>query len=205
MGIFAQTLGGNMSRFSLFLAAFSLFFLPALAHAQGAAPTYVNIETSFGPIVLELDNQTAPNTAANFAKNVQNGHYDGTIFHRVIGNFMIQGGGFTPDMKEKPTGPEIQNEATNGLKNMKYTVAMARTGDPHSAAAQFFINTVDNPGLDHTAETPQGWGYAVFGKVVKGQDTVDQIAKVKTGRFGPHENVPVKPVIIEKATIIAQP
>src|SRR3954468_2245267 len=152
-----------------------------------------------GVITLELDEQKAPKSVANFLSYVKKGHYDGTIFHRVIDGFMIQGGGFAPGMSQKPTDAPIENEANNGLKNDKYTVAMARTSAPHSASAQFFINVADNAFLNHTSPTPQGWGYAVFGKVVGGQDIIDKIRKVKTGSRGMHQDVPVDDVIIERA------
>jgi peptidyl-prolyl cis-trans isomerase B (cyclophilin B) len=152
-----------------------------------------------GVITLELDEAKAPKTVANFLSYVKKGHYDGTIFHRVIPGFMVQGGGFAPGMQQKPTDAPIQNEAQNGLKNQKYTVAMARTGDPHSASAQFFINVADNGFLNHTAPSGQGWGYAVFGKVVGGTDIVDRITGVKTGRKGGHDDVPAQDVVIEKA------
>ncbi|KAF0849683.1 peptidylprolyl isomerase [Nocardia caishijiensis] len=163
--------------------------------------TKVNLVTNHGPIVLELDDQAAPNTVANFVKYVNSGHYNGTVFHRVIPGFMVQGGGFEPGLKQKPTEAPIQNEAANGLKNDKYTVAMARTNDPHSATAQFFINVSDNAFLNHTAPQGQGWGYAVFGKVVDGTEVVDKIAAVPTGNAGPHQDVPVDDVIIESATV----
>ncbi|MFD5175882.1 peptidylprolyl isomerase [Nocardia sp. NPDC058379] len=163
--------------------------------------TKVNLETNYGQIVLELDDQAAPNTVANFVNYVNAGHYNGTVFHRVIPGFMVQGGGFEPGLKQKPTQAPIQNEATNGLKNDKYTVAMARTNDPHSATAQFFINVSDNAFLNHTAPQGQGWGYAVFGKVAEGTEVVDKIAAVSTGNAGPHQDVPVDDVIIEKATV----
>jgi len=155
-----------------------------------------------GVIVLELDDEKAPASTANFLAYVNKGHYDGTVFHRVIKNFMIQGGVFTADMQQKPTDAPIQNEAANGLKNGKYTIAMARTGDPHSATAQFFINVVDNDFLNHTAPTGQGWGYAVFGKVVQGQDVVDEIRKVRTTRKGYHDDVPFDAVVIDKAVAL---
>ncbi len=155
-----------------------------------------------GIITLELDAANAPKSTENFLAYVNKGHYDGTVFHRVIKGFMIQGGGFTPDMKQKPTDNPIENEAANGLKNDQYTIAMARTGDPHSATAQFFINVVDNAFLNHTAPTPQGWGYAVFGKVVKGQDVVDAIKKVRTTRKGFHDDVPFDAVVIDKAVAL---
>ncbi|WP_433729750.1 peptidylprolyl isomerase [Nocardia sp. CA-129566] len=163
--------------------------------------TKANLETNFGTIVLELDDAKAPGTVANFVDYVNAGHYNGTIFHRVIPGFMIQGGGFTPDMKQKGTQAPIQNEANNGLKNNKYTVAMARTNDPHSATAQFFINVSDNDFLNHSAPTPQGWGYTVFGKVTEGSEVVDKIAAVSTGSAGMHQDVPNDAVIIESAAI----
>ena len=159
----------------------------------------VELQTSRGNIRIELDTERAPKTCENFLAYVRSGHFDGTIFHRVIDGFMIQGGGFEPGMKQKPTQAPIENEANNGLKNERYTVAMARTGDPHSATAQFFINVADNAFLNHTAPTPQGWGYAVFGKVVDGQDVVDAIKGVKTGRKGFHDDVPQDDVVILKA------
>ena len=155
-----------------------------------------------GVITLELDMDKAPNSAANFLEYVNKGHYDNTVFHRVIPGFMVQGGGFEPGMKEKKSGAPIQNEAGNGLKNNVYTVAMARTNDPHSATAQFFINVADNGFLNHTAPSAQGWGYAVFAKVVKGTEVVDQIKAVKTGRKGFHDDVPNDDVVIEKAVAI---
>ncbi|HPK31258.1 peptidylprolyl isomerase [Ottowia sp.] len=155
-----------------------------------------------GVITLELDEAKAPKSAANFLSYVKSGHYDGTVFHRVIPGFMIQGGGFSPEMQQKGTQAPITNEADNGLKNDEYTVAMARTSDPHSATAQFFINVADNDFLNFRAPTAQGWGYAVFGKVVGGQDVVDGIKGVPTGRAGFHENVPKTPVVIEKAVAL---
>ena len=159
----------------------------------------VELQTTAGTIRLELDDAKAPITVANFLEYVNAGHYDGTIFHRVIKGFMIQGGGFEPGMKQKPTKGEIQNEANNGLKNDKYTIAMARTSAPHSASAQFFINGTDNDFLNFKSESPQGWGYAVFGKVVAGSEVVDAIEKVKTGRKGFHDDVPLEDVVITKA------
>ena len=156
-----------------------------------------------GVITLELDQDKAPKTVANFLDYVNNGHYNNTVFHRVIPGFMVQGGGFEPGMSQKPTGAEIQNEANNGLKNDAYTVAMARTSAPHSATAQFFINVVDNSFLNHTAPSAQGWGYAVFGKVVDGKEVVDKIKAVKTGRKGFHDDVPLEDVVIEKAVVKA--
>ena len=159
----------------------------------------VELHTNHGLIKIELDAAKAPTSVENFLSYVRSGHYDGTIFHRVIKGFMVQGGGFSADMKQKSTQAPIQNEANNGLKNMKYTLAMARTGDPHSASAQFFINTKDNDFLNFTRESGSGWGYAVFGKVVEGQAIVDAIEKVKTGRSGHFDDVPVEAVVIEKA------
>jgi peptidyl-prolyl cis-trans isomerase B (cyclophilin B) len=155
-----------------------------------------------GVITLELDEQKAPKTVANFLAYVKKGHYDGTIFHRVIDGFMIQGGGFEPGMTQKPTDATIENEASNGLKNDKYTVAMARTQAPHSASAQFFINVADNEFLNHKSPTPQGWGYAVFGKVVEGKELVDKLKGVSTGRKGFHDDVPMQDVVIEKAVVV---
>jgi peptidyl-prolyl cis-trans isomerase B (cyclophilin B) len=155
--------------------------------------------TGFGVITLELDQTKAPKSTANFLAYVNKGHYNNTIFHRVIPGFMVQGGGMEPGMKQKTCDAPIENEANNGLKNDKYTVAMARTGDPHSATAQFFINVTDNGFLNHTAPTTQGWGYAVFGKVITGTEIVDKIKTVKTGRKGFHDDVPHEDVIIEKA------
>ena len=155
-----------------------------------------------GVITLELDDEKAPISAANFLDYVKSGHYDNTIFHRVINGFMIQGGGFEPGMKQKPTSAEIKNEANNQLRNAPYTIAMARTSAPHSATAQFFINVDDNEFLNFKSETPSGWGYAVFGKVVKGTEIVDQIRGVKTGRKGGHSDVPVTDVVIEKAVAL---
>src|SRR6476659_5066375 len=159
----------------------------------------VDLETSAGTIRVELDDEKAPETVKNFLTNVENGHFDGTVFHRVIKGFMIQGGGFEPGMKQKPTGSTIRNEASNGLKNTKYTLAMARTSEPHSATAQFFINVADNDFLDYKAPSANGWGYCVFGKVVGGQDVVDRIRGVETSNSGFHQNVPKDDVIIEKA------
>jgi peptidyl-prolyl cis-trans isomerase B (cyclophilin B) len=157
---------------------------------------------NYGIITLELDQGKAPNTVANFLSYVTKGHYDNTIFHRVIPGFMVQGGGMEPGMKEKKGDQPINNEANNGLKNLNYTVAMARTGEPHSATAQFFINVADNGFLNHTAPSQQGWGYAVFGKVVSGTDVVDKIKTVKTARKGYHDDVPVTDVVIEKAVAL---
>jgi peptidyl-prolyl cis-trans isomerase B (cyclophilin B) len=164
----------------------------------------VLLKTNQGDITLTLDALKAPKTVANFLQYVKNGHYDGTIFHRVIDNFMIQGGGMTPGMKEKTSGAQIENEANNGLKNERGTVAMARTSDPHSATAQFFINVNDNDFLNHTAPNAQGWGYAVFGKVTDGLDVVDAIRKVKTGNAGFHQDVPAEDIVIEKASVLEE-
>ena len=162
----------------------------------------IKLQTSHGDITIELNAEKAPKTAANFEQYVKDGHYDNTVFHRVIDSFMIQGGGFAPGMKQKDTRTHVENEATNGLKNDHYTVAMARTSDAHSASAQFFINTAKNDFLNHSAPTPQGWGYCVFGKVTAGMDVVDKIGKVKTGNSGFHQDVPVDDVLIQKATVI---
>jgi len=159
---------------------------------------------NLGVITLELDAAKAPKSVENFVSYVKKGHYDNTVFHRVIPGFMVQGGGFEPGMKQKPTDAEIQNEANNGLKNDNYTVAMARTSAPHSATAQFFINVADNGFLNHTAPTAQGWGYAVFGKVINGTEVVDKIKGVKTGRKGFHDDVPLEDVVIEKAVVTAE-
>lgn len=158
--------------------------------------------TGYGVITLELDQDKAPKSVANFLAYVNKGHYNNTIFHRVIPGFMVQGGGMEPGMVQKPCDAPIANEANNGLKNSNYTVAMARTGDPHSATAQFFINVADNGFLNHTAPSQQGWGYAVFGKVVAGTEVVDQIKGVKTGRKGFHDDVPKEDVVIEKAVAL---
>ncbi len=162
----------------------------------------VQMDTSAGTLRIELDDVAAPASTANFLAYVKAGHYDGTVFHRVIKGFMIQGGGFEPGMKQKPTMSPIKNEASNGLKNRHYTLAMARTSDPHSATAQFFINTTDNGFLDFKSESPQGWGYAVFGKVVAGTEVVDAIEKAKTGRKGFHDDVPLEDVVITRAVEI---
>ena len=162
----------------------------------------VELHTNQGVIRIELDAEKAPISTANFIEYVNNGHYAGTVFHRVIKGFMIQGGGMTAEMKQKATGAEIKNEANNGLKNKKYTLAMARTSAPHSATAQFFINTKDNDFLDFKSESPSGWGYAVFGKVVAGTEVVDDIEKVRTGRSGFHDDVPLEAIVIEKAVLV---
>ena len=162
----------------------------------------VRLDADMGDIFIELDDEKAPKSAANFLKYVESGHYDGTIFHRVIDGFMVQGGGMNADMQEQATGDPLENEADNGLTNDAYTVAMARTMDPHSATAQFFINVKNNDSLNHTAKTPQGWGYAVFGKVTKGHGVVNKMKAVKTGRNGMHDDVPVEPIMINKATVV---
>ncbi|MBN1240875.1 MAG: peptidyl-prolyl cis-trans isomerase [Gammaproteobacteria bacterium] len=162
----------------------------------------VKLHTNHGVITIELDEQRAPQTAANFLQYVQDGHYDNTIFHRVIDGFMIQGGGFEPGMKQKPTRAPVKNEADNDLKNEAYTLAMARTADPHSATAQFFINVSDNEFLNHTAPTSNGWGYCVFGRVTEGTDVVDRIKSVETGRRGMHQDVPAEDVVIHKAEVV---
>tara|TARA_B100001057_G_scaffold206353_1_gene207102 strand:+ start:1404 stop:1913 length:510 start_codon:yes stop_codon:yes gene_type:complete len=164
---------------------------------------HILMTTTLGPMTLELDADIAPKTVENFLSYVSNGFYDGTIFHRVINNFMVQGGGFTADMEQKATQAPIDNEANNGLKNARGTIAMARTQDPHSATAQFFINVQDNDFLNHTGENMQGWGYTVFGKVTDGEDVLDKIRCVQTGSQGGHQDVPVEPIIIESVTVIA--
>jgi len=166
------------------------------------ANTRARFETNLGTLVIELDDEKAPNTAKNFADYVRSGFYDGTIFHRVIPGFMIQGGGMLPGLKEKANGAPIRNEGTNGLKNLRGTLSMARTMDPHSATSQFFVNLVDNASLDHKSPTGAGWGYAVFGKVVEGMETVDAIAKVATGSRPPHGDVPKEDVLVVKASIV---
>lgn len=162
----------------------------------------VQFDTNMGTITLELNEQAAPVTVANFIDYVESGHYDGTIFHRVIDGFMIQGGGMDANMNEKRTGTPIKNEADNGLKNDVGTIAMARTSDPHSATAQFFINVKNNDFLNYSSPSPQGWGYAVFGKVIDGMDVVNQIKNVPTGRYGYHADVPTTPIVINSAKVI---
>jgi peptidyl-prolyl cis-trans isomerase B (cyclophilin B) len=162
----------------------------------------VDLETNKGTIRVELDDARAPESVRNFLAYVESGHYDGTVFHRVIPGFMIQGGGFAAGMQQKPTQAPITNEANNGLKNVRYTLAMARTSVPHSATAQFFINVTDNDFLNHTSPTPQGWGYAVFGRVVAGTDVVDAIERVATARRGGHDDVPVEDVTILRAATV---
>ena len=173
-----------------------------LSVSASAANPQVELKTSMGSIVLELDREKAPQTVDNFLQYVKEGHYNGTIFHRVIPGFMVQGGGFTPDMREKPKRAPIKNEAGNGLRNATGTIAMARTPDPHSASAQFFVNVGDNPTLDFREPTQAGYGYAVFGKVVKGMDVVNRIVSVPTGVKPPHSDVPLKPVLIEQVQLV---
>ena len=195
-----------MKKFTLFtrllpvlLLACALLAAPQAIRAQGPDPV-VKLETSMGDILVRLDARKAPMTTANFLEYVKAGQYDGTIFHRVIKGFMIQGGGMTASLREKTTRAPIKNEADNGLSNDRGTIAMARTMDPHSATAQFFINLVDNDFLNYSAPVPSGWGYCVFGKVVEGMDVVDKIAKVKTKSVGFHENVPTDMVLITGAS-----
>ncbi|MDR3175564.1 MAG: peptidyl-prolyl cis-trans isomerase [Desulfovibrio sp.] len=184
------------------LAVFSFMaFAATPAHAAGKEKNMAELHTSMGLIVIELDFDKAPLTAENFRSYVEDGFYDGTVFHRVIRDFMIQGGGMTADMREKKTRAPIDNEAANMLPNVKYSVAMARTNDPHSATAQFFINTKDNAFLNHKAPKGSGWGYCVFGKVIEGAEVVDAISKVRTSSTGSHDDVPVTPVLIEKAVM----
>ena len=201
----------NFARRTLLAALFATATaFPAAAFAQSACtaklkgnePMKVKFTTSMGSFTAQLDKDKAPISVENFVKYVEAGHYNGTIFHRVIDNFMVQGGGFTKDMTQKPTQPTIKNESTNGLKNDMYTLAMARTNVRDSATAQFFINVKQNDFLNYSGENPQGWGYAVFGKVVEGQDVVDKIRKVPTGTTGGHQNVPTTPVVIEKAECV---
>ena len=189
-----------MPRFPFAAPAAGLALIAALAPAPTmAADPQVRLETSHGAIVLALDAAKAPATVKNFLAYVDAGHYDGTLFHRVIPGFMIQGGGFDRDFQQKEVRGPVQNEAGNGLRNLRGTIAMARTNDPHSATAQFFINSVDNAFLDHTGENPQGWGYAVFGRVTEGLEVVDAISQVKTGTKNGHQDVPAEPVVLLKA------
>jgi cyclophilin family peptidyl-prolyl cis-trans isomerase len=189
----------NSRRYFIRLA--TVLSLSGVFHGANAAEApQVSLKTSMGEIVLELYPEKAPKTVENFLQYVKSGHYNGTVFHRVISNFMIQGGGFDKDMKQKPTNAPIENEAKNGLKNDTYSIAMARTQAPHSASAQFFINTKNNSFLDYPGQ--DGWGYAVFGKVVKGTEVVDKIKAVDTANSGMHQNVPVKPVVIESSSVI---
>jgi len=190
----------NLVLASLVLVASAASAAPAPAPAPAKNPRVV-LETSKGKIVIELEAAKAPKSTENFLSYVRSGFYNGTIFHRVIDSFMIQGGGFNPDMTQKQAKSPIQNEADNGLKNDKYTVAMARTNDPHSASSQFFINTKDNAFLNHSAKSLQGWGYAVFGKVVEGFDVVDAIGKTPTTTKSGFQDVPVEAVTIKKATV----
>ena len=192
---------------NLLFAALSLCTLFTMSPQSGSAAEQpqVRIHTNMGDIVIELNQDKAPKTVDNFLRYVREGHYDGTIFHRVIPNFMIQGGGYGEDYNQKPVHEAIQNEADNGLLNNRGTIAMARTGDPNSATAQFFINVVDNDFLNFTAPNSRGWGYAVFGKVVEGMDVVDKIAKTPTGPGGPFpKDAPRQAVIIEKATVVSE-
>ena len=168
------------------------------------AAVHILMTTTVGPMTLELDTDSAPKTVENFLSYVASGHYDGTIFHRVIDNFMIQGGGFSTDMEQKAAQAPIENEANNGLKNARGTISMARTQDPHSATAQFFINVSENDFLNHTGENMQGWGYAVFGKVTEGEDVLDKIRGVQTGNQGGHQDVPLEPIIIESVTVVSE-
>jgi len=189
----------TLTRLTLLCALFILPFTQANADEQHPR---VRIVTSLGDIVLELDREKAPKSVENFLNYVREGFYDGTIFHRVIDGFMVQGGGFTQDFQKKSTRTPVENEADNGLKNLKGTVAMARTNAPHSATAQFFINVADNGFLNHTSPTSRGWGYAVFGKVVEGMDVIDKIRKTPTGSGGPfRSDVPRTPVVIEKVIL----
>ena len=165
--------------------------------------TKVDLETTKGLIQVELEDEKAPESVKNFLINVENGHYDDTVFHRVIKGFMIQGGGFEPGMKQKQTGNPIRNEASNGLKNKRHTLAMARTSDPHSATAQFFVNTVDNEFLDFKSETREGFGYAVFGRVTSGAEVLDEIEKSRTGNRAGHSDVPLDDVVLTRATVVS--
>jgi peptidyl-prolyl cis-trans isomerase B (cyclophilin B) len=195
----------TLSLFALLLAG--LCALPAQADptsAQKGKSNMVKIHTNLGNFTIKLDAEKAPHTVKNFLDYVNSGFYNNTVFHRVIDGFMIQGGGFEPGMKQKPVNAAIQNEANNGLTNDAYTVAMARTSDPHSATAQFFVNVKNNSFLNFTSESSQGWGYCVFGKVVEGTEVIDAIKKVKTGTKGFHQDVPAEDVIITQAEVIAQ-
>jgi peptidyl-prolyl cis-trans isomerase B (cyclophilin B) len=193
------------SRAAAFLSAVILVLASiGVATANSGDKVMVEMHTSKGLITLELDAEKAPVTVANFIEYVNSGHFDGTIFHRVIPGFVIQGGGLESGMKEKPTQAPIENEADNGLKNVTGSICMARTNDPHSATSQFFINLKDNQFLDHTEKSPQGWGYAVFGQVTGGMDVVEAIAAVQTGNAGFHQDVPVEDIVVEKVTIIDQ-
>jgi peptidyl-prolyl cis-trans isomerase B (cyclophilin B) len=191
----------GMTRLALVLGLIFAVTLTGLNVRAERSYVLVTLQTTLGDITLEIDKEKAPETAANFLQYVEDGFYDGVIFHRVIPGFMIQGGGFDQEMKQKPTRSSIKNEADNGLTNTKYTIAMARTSDPHSAGSQFFINVADNAFLNHKAKTPDAWGYAVFGKVIAGQDVVDKIAAVPTTSQAGHRDVPKEPVLITKAGI----
>lgn len=183
-------------------ALFALSVILASAgDAMAADKPLVTFNTSMGDFTVQLEPENAPKTVANFLQYVRDGHYDGTIFHRVIAKFMVQGGGFTEDLKEKPTRGPISNEADTGLLNERGTIAMARTGDPHSATAQFFVNVVYNKFLDHTAKSQEGWGYTAFGRVIEGMNIIGRMARVKTGSQGPYSDVPEKTIIIEKAIV----
>ena len=195
-------MGANMNTVLKPLLMIVFMIILMTTSSAQAEMTNVKMETSKGVIMLELDGDTAPNTVANFVKYTQEGFYDSTIFHRVISNFMIQGGGFAADMSQKSTHAPVQNEANNGLKNDTGSIAMARTNDPHSATAQFFINVKDNDFLNFSSETPQGWGYAVFGKVTEGMDVVNAIKDVQTTTSGSYQDVPADTITIEKVTII---
>lgn len=187
---------------AIFLGVAALMLSTVLIGDDSQGETrIVTLTTALGAIELQLDAGSAPDTVSNFIAYVEGGHYDGILFHRVIPNFMIQGGGMRAGLVENPTRAPIENEADNGLKNLRGTIAMARTQDPHSATAQFFINLKDNSFLDHTEKSPAGWGYAVFGQVISGMDVVDQIASVETGSVGYHEDVPIDDVIIEHARL----
>ncbi|MFI3272231.1 MAG: peptidylprolyl isomerase [Pseudomonadota bacterium] len=175
---------------------------PSHAAQNEKGNTMIKFETTLGDFVVELDEVKAPITCANFINYVKTGFYDGTIFHRVMDGFMVQGGGFTTAMAQKDTGATIQNEADNGLSNVTYSIAMARTNDPHSATAQFFVNVNNNTFLDHKAPTASGWGYAVFGRVVEGTEVIDAMKGVQTGNYGFHQNVPTTPIVINKASIV---
>ena len=172
--------------------------------AMAAGKPIVTFKTNMGDFTVQLEPERAPKTVANFLEYVRDGHYDGTIFHRVIAKFMVQGGGFLPNLQKRDTRGPITNEANTGLKNERGTIAMARTADPHSATAQFFVNVIYNRFLDHTAKTQQGWGYTAFGRVIDGMNIVGRMARVKTGTKGPYSDVPNDPIIIEKATVISE-
>jgi cyclophilin family peptidyl-prolyl cis-trans isomerase len=198
--IFKELLMQPSSRRYFLALLASLVFTGTAGVALAAETPHVSLKTNMGEIILELYPEKAPKSVANFLQYTKDGHYTGTIFHRVIGNFMIQGGGFDKDMNQKPTKNPIENEAKNGLKNDTYTVAMARTSAPHSATAQFFINVQNNGMLDYPGQ--DGWGYAVFGKVIKGMDVVEKIKHVQTTNVGMYQNVPAKPVVIESASVV---